>query len=190
MCTGLVRGTEFVAFSESPVCSAFAVPAVRGVPRLPRGPAPASPENIALILLDEAVARAGRPNLQIAPGRVGLTGLDSFFWTDEPRAIHVTASVPGLTVAAEARPVQYVWDFGDGARKTTTGPGRPWSRRQPGTIAHLYERRGSYEVRVEVIWQARWRVGGGEWQPLGYFSTSDAVDYPVRQIVALLVKPR
>ncbi|MCA1674211.1 MAG: hypothetical protein LC799_19145, partial [Actinobacteria bacterium] len=74
--------------------------------------------------------------------------------------------------------------------KTTSGPGRPWTRSRDGTIAHLYERRGSYDVGVEVIWQARWRIGDGEWQPLGYFSTSDATDYPVRQIVALLVKPR
>ena len=190
LCTGLVRGTEFVAFSQSPVCSAF-TSVVQPVQRAPRAPQESlDPEDIALLLLDEAVARAERPDLRIAPGRVGLTGLDSFFWVDEPRTLQVSASVPGLSVIAEARPAQYVWDFGDGLRKTTSSPGRPWTRAHDGTIAHLYERRGSYEVRVEVIWEARWRVGGGDWEPLGYFSTSDAADYPVRQIVALLVKPR
>ncbi len=190
MCTGLVSGTEFVAYNDSPVCSSFRNPrpAAPGAPAAPA--APATPEDIALLLLDEAVATAASPDLRIAPSRVGLTGLDSFFWTDPPRPIQVTATVPGLTVTAEARPKQYVWDFDDGQRRTTTHPGRPWTRRHSGSIRHTYESRGSYTVALEVVWEARWRLGTGEWRHLGYFTTSDSAGYPVRQVVALLVRSR
>ncbi len=190
MCTSLVSGTQFVAFNDSPVCASFRDPRP-AAPAPPDAPAaPASSEDIALLLLDEAVATAASPDLRIAPSRVGLTGLDSFFWTDPPRPIQVTATVPGLTVTAEARPRQYVWDFDDGNSRTTTRAVRPWTRRHSGTIRHTYESRGAYDVALEVVWEARWRAGTGEWRHLGYFTTSDSVEYPVRQIVALLVKPR
>jgi hypothetical protein len=115
-----------------------------------------------------------------------LTGLDSFFWlAAEPQPIAASAGV----VSAEARPVEYSWDFDDGGHKTTTASGRGWTRRHDGNIAHLYETRGTYDVSVDVIWEARWRLGTGAWQPLGYFTTSDSATYPVRQVVALLVRP-
>ncbi len=190
MCTGLVSGTEFVAFNDSPVCSSFRNPRPPDAPAPADAPATPTAEEIALLLLDEAVATAAPPNLKIVPSRVGLTGLDSFFWTDPPRPIQVTATVPGLTVTAEARPRQYVWGFGDGARRTTTRPGRPWTRRHNGTIGHTYETRGSYDVTLEVVWEARWRAGTREWRYLGYFTTADSANYPVRQVIALLVKPR
>jgi hypothetical protein len=91
-------------------------------------------------------------------------------------------------VTAQARPVQFVWDFGDGADKVTTTSGRKWKRRRAGNIAHTYETRRHYRIGVEVIWQARWRIGGGAWQPLGYFSNSDARRYRVRQIIAVLTR--
>lgn len=112
--------------------------------------------------IDRAVAAATIPELRLAPSAVGLTGLDSFVWlANRPEPIEAVASVPGLTVIAQARPVQYVWDFGDGATAVTSHPGRPWSPQQPGDIAHLYEVRGAYSVGVEVIWSARWQVTGG-----------------------------
>lgn len=153
-------------------------------------PAP-SPEAIGRALADRAIALAPRPVLAIAPSRVGLTGLESYFWLEEePRPIRAVADVAGLRVEAEARPVEYIWSFGDGIDKVTTDAGRPWKPSRPGSIAHLYERRGTYDVSVEVMWEARWRIGAGAWRHLGYFSNSDAVDYPVRQIVAVLSRPR
>lgn len=159
-------------------------------PRRGRRPPPPSPEQLAQIAADQAVSLAPDPQLRLAPGRVGLTGLDSYFWlADEPQPITARAGVPGISVVAEARPVQFVWNFGDGEDKVTSDSGRPWNPRQAGSIAHMYEIRGRYEVEVEVVWEARWRLGSGAWQSLGYFSNSDAIDYPVRQVVALLVPP-
>jgi hypothetical protein len=122
---------------------------------------------------------------------VGLTGLASYFWlARRPRPITATAGVPGLTVTAQARPIQYVWDFGDGAEKVTRKSGRPWRARRPGSIGHVYETRGRYRTGVEVVWEARWRIGRGAWRPLGYFANSDDRRYRVRQVIAVLVRPR
>jgi hypothetical protein len=137
---------------------------------------------------DQAVALAAQPELTIAPARVGLTGLESYFWLAErPRPISATASAGGLSVTAQAAPAQYVWSFGEGDATVTDHTGRPWTRQAPGNIAHLYETRGAYDVSVEVVWEARWRSGGGAWQPLGFFSTSDGSTYPVRQVQSRLV---
>jgi hypothetical protein len=86
--------------------------------------------------------------------------------------------------------VQYVWNYGDGADLATRGPGRRWTKRRAGTIKHVYEGKGRYPLEVEVIWQARWRIGSGPWQQLDYFSNSATRNYRVRSLVPVLVKPR
>lgn len=148
-----------------------------------------SPLQLAWIAADRAMAVAEPPDLRIAPGRIGLTGLKTYFWLDhEPPRVWATASVPGVLVTAEAYPIRYGWTFDEDARRTTTDIGRAWSRRAPGTISHMYERRGTYQVSVDVIWQARWRIGAGVWMHLGYFSNGQARDYPVRQMVSRLTR--
>lgn len=152
---------------------------------------PPTPDEVARRLADRAIALAPRPRLRFAPARRGLTGLPSFFWLAErPRPITATAGVGGLLVTAQARPVQFVWNYGDGTDAATRGPGRRWTKRRAGTIKHTYEGKGRYALEVEVIWQARWRIGTGEWLSLGYFTNSTSRDYRVRSIVPVLVKPR
>lgn len=174
-------------------CVSFLSPApapARQRDRGPRNPRP-SPEQLASSLYDRVISLAPRPELDAAPGRVGLTGLDSFFWVARDlEPVTATAGVRGLSVTAEARPVRYLWDFGDGATTETQGPGRPWTRSRAGSVSHLYETKGRYEATVEVVWAARWRVGQGPWRALGYFTTTGSLDYPVREMVAVLVRHR
>jgi hypothetical protein len=139
---------------------------------------------------DKMIALAIRPDLRIAPGEIGLTGLPSYFWLAvSPQPITATASAGGTTVTAQAFPVQFHWVFDDGEDLITQSSGRPWTKELPGNIEHTYEARGQYNITVEVLYQARWQVNGGPWQSLGYFTTSGSRDYPVRQVVAVLVKP-
>ncbi|HET7483618.1 MAG TPA: hypothetical protein VFK89_12245 [Actinomycetota bacterium] len=143
------------------------------------------------MLLDRAIARAPDPHLEVAPAKIGLTGLDSYFWSsDRPRPIIVTAIAGSTVVTAEAYPRQYEWDFGDGSTTTSTNAGRRWTPRRRGSIAHLYETSGRYSTSVHLIWGARWRMGTSAWQPLGYFETSDTRRYPVKEVIAWLVPPR
>jgi hypothetical protein len=156
--------------------------AARGAP-----PPEVSPKAVARVLADRARALAPDPRIEVAPRRVGLTGLESYFWTDEPAPITAAAGVGGRTVTAQARAVQYVWAFGDGATTVASHPGRAWARSVAGDIAHMYEARGRYRLTLEQIWEARWRVGGGPWQSLGFFSNIGVRTYPVREVVPVLV---
>lgn len=152
---------------------------------------PPSPDEVARRLADRAISLAPQPRLRLAPARRGLTGLPSFFWlAEKPEPIEARAGAGGLTVTAQARPVQFTWDFGDGSDLVTRYPGRRWTRSSPGNIRHTYEGKSRYTVEVEVIWEARWRLGRGAWRSLGYFSNSDTRPYRVRSLISVLVKPR
>jgi PKD domain-containing protein len=179
---------DCLSFSApAPVAAPEPAPDRRGRDRRERGP-----DIGALISLaaNRAIALAPTPELRIAPDGVGLTGLPSYFWLAEPpTSITATASAGGVTVIAQASPVQFVWTFGDGSQNVTHTAGRPWTRDRPGSIAHTYETRGRYPVAVEVIYHARWSVDDAAWSDLGFFSTADSRTYPVRQIVAVLIKP-
>lgn len=169
-------------------CAALAPPVVR-----PGDIDPATPDapDLAAIAFARARDFADVPELTLVPSTRGVTGLRSYFWLSEvPATVSATASAGGMSVTAEAYPVTYTWSFGDGATVTTYGPGRPWSKNHPGSIGHMYETKGRYEISVEVLYEARFSVNGGPWQPLGYFSTSDQQPYSVREVLAALSRSR
>lgn len=181
-------------FTESGVgdCVSFvSPPPVPNRPERPgRRPRP-SAESLAQSAYERVVELAPRPALDVAPGRVGLTGLPSYFWVGNDLApVTASASAGGVTVTATARPAQYRWDFGDGTDRTTNHGGRAWTKRNPGNVGHLYETKGRYEPSVTLTWVASWRINGGPWQPLGYFSTTGSVQYPVREVRAVLVQAK
>jgi hypothetical protein len=149
-----------------------------------RAPQPPGPGRI----IDRVIELVAAPDLDIAPSEIGLTGLETYVWIDEPAPVSVSASAGGTTVDARAFPSQYLWDWGDGNDTLTYDSGRPWSRNRPGSIEHIYETRGRYDLSVEVVWEAQWRINGGAWQALGFFSLGDSVDYPVRQVQARLTR--
>ena len=152
--------------------------------RGPRAPKPPSPTRI----LDRVIELVAAPELELAPSEIGLTGLETYVWVERPAPVAVSAAAGATRVDARAFATQYLWDWGDGDDTLTYDPGRPWSRFGPGSIGHLYETRGRYELSVEVVWEAQWRIDGGAWQALGFFSLSDSVDYPVRQVQARLTR--
>jgi hypothetical protein len=157
----------------------------------PRRRRPPNPEDVARALADRTIALAPRPQLRFAPARRGLTGLPSYFWlAQRPQPIVARAGAGSVTVTAEARPVQFVWNYGDGTDHATRGPGRRWTKKRLGTIKHTYEGKGRYPLEVEVIWQARWRMSLGPWRSLGYFSNSTSRTYRVRSMVPVLVRAR
>ena len=189
-CTATNVGGSFTyTFGSGVECASFAAPSPDApVAARARRPQPPSPEQVAGALFDRAVALAPDPELDVAPARLGLTGLPSYFWLSDPlEPLTATATAGPFTITAEAHPADYVWDFGDGGLVTTSGSGREWRARQHGSIAHSYETAGRYDLSVEVLWVARWRTGSGPWRPLGTFSTSDTRPYGVRELLTWLV---
>lgn len=186
-----VSFTDVLYEAATADCVAFAAPPPMRENGAPRDGELDSTEELLAIASDEAVALAERPELVVTPARRGITGLRSFFWLARRlQPVSATAEVPGLSVTAEAFPIRYLWDFGDGARRATSHIGRPWSRKRAGNIGHMYEVKGRYVLGVEVVWQARWRIGGGAWQPLGYFVTSTGRQYRVREVAPGLTRSR
>ncbi len=178
---------DFIVSMNRNSCAAAATRAPS--PPDPRAPLPSAIE-LAWIAADRAASFAEWPELRVAPSRIGLTGLRSYFWlARDPRPVTASASVPGMTVTAYAEPVEYRWDFGESGR-VTSHAGRAWTRRRPGNIGHMYESRGPRTIGVEVIWEASWRINGRAWQHLGYFSNADQRSYRVRQMVAMLARTR
>jgi hypothetical protein len=184
---GQVRVRESIFSSEISGCLlGFRPEQVAQAPRGrgPRSPQPPGPGRI----IDRVIELVAAPDLRIAPSEIGLTGLETYVWIDEPAQVSISASAGGTTVDAGAFPSQYLWDWGDGNDTLTYDSGRPWTRHRPGSIEHVYETRGRYDLSVEVVWEAQWRINGGAWEALGFFSLGDSVDYPVRQIQARLTR--
>jgi hypothetical protein len=93
--------------------------------------------------------------------------LDPASW----KAQSATASVPGVSVTATARPVQVTWSMGDGSTRTCDGPGTAWtSGTNPAQASpdcgYVYRRSsagapgGTYTVTVTVTWQVTWAGAG------------------------------
>lgn len=99
------------------------------------------------------------------PGRVGIIGLPTWMWVDNPTEttlgpISRTASAGGYSVTAIARVSRIVWSMGDGTSVTCTGPGTRYEDRfgktPSPTCGHRYSRQGTYTVRATSYWDVTW----------------------------------
>jgi hypothetical protein len=163
---------------------------------MPRAPPVVSPE----VLARQARARLDLPGVAVKlnpPGEqlvnlpIWLT-LDRSSW----RAQSATASVPGVSVTATARPVRATWSMGDGGSVTCTGPGTAW---RPGIdpakpspdCGYTYRRSsasaagGMFTVTVTVTWKVTW-AGAGESGTIGGLSTKGTVRVPVQESQAVI----
>lgn len=102
-----------------------------------------------------------------------LVQIPIWLWVDPSTwgARSATASVPGVSVTATARPTQVRWDMGDGTTVTCTGAGTPWRADTDPSAAspdcgHVYRRSSAassgaaFTIRATVTWTVSW-VGGG-----------------------------
>lgn len=129
------------------------------------------------VLARQASADLALPSPEIRanpdPGHDLLVQVPIWLWVDPSTwgARSATASVPGVSVTATARPTQVRWDMGDGATVTCTGPGTPWRAGTDPSAAspdcgHVYRTSSAgasgaaFAVRATVTWTVSW-VGGG-----------------------------
>ncbi|MDO8119710.1 hypothetical protein Q6346_00105 [Isoptericola sp. b490] len=111
-------------------------------------------------------------HLTITADDTGLVGMPVWLWTDVTPTTwgpnSATASVPGLSVTANARATQIAWDMGDGHTQVCAGPGTPYA---PGAVEsptcdYVYERSSAgqpgdaYTVTATTTWQVDWAGGG------------------------------
>lgn len=117
------------------------------------------------------------PDIGIAPepGKTGLVGVPVWMWTQTPTAtwgpVTATATVPSLSVTAQAVASQIEWVMGDGETVVCSNPGTPYVKQRGGgespTCGHVYVRPSvgqpdeAYQVTATTTWQITW-TGGGE----------------------------
>ncbi len=151
------------------------------------GEAPVDPAELAASVLGVVPL----PDVMLgASPAVGLVALPSWFWVDGYGGEHLTGSrtLGAITVDVEVAPREYRWDFGDGGRLTTTSLGRRYPAESD--VQHVYEASApsarGFSLRLEIEWDARYRVNGGAWVPLAPVIRGYRQDYPVTQVQSVL----
>ncbi|WP_275560537.1 hypothetical protein [Streptomyces sp. 5-6(2022)] len=72
--------------------------------------------------------RLPSPKIKASPADEQLVTLPTWLWLERSawRRVTATASVPGVSVTAVARPTSVDWSMGDGGSKVCHGPGTPY----------------------------------------------------------------
>ncbi len=145
----------------------------------------------AKLSLPEVVITMNPPGDQLVNLPIWLA-LDAGSW----RVRSATASVPGVSVTATARPMTVAWSMGDGTTKTCDGPGTAWTSGTDPKAAspdcgHVYRRSsagaagGAYTVSATVTWEVTW-AGAGQSGTVPGLTTSGQVQTRVQESHAVV----
>ncbi|RLK61911.1 hypothetical protein CLV68_2456 [Actinokineospora cianjurensis] len=152
-------------------------------------PAPVSPR----VLAETARNRLSlpRPSILASPAQNQLVNLPTWLWVDRGAwvPVSVTASVPGVSVTATARPTAVTWSMGDGTTVTCNGPGDPLLGGDPRaaspTCGHTFRRASErYPVTATIHWSVSW-AGAGTGGTFPELTTSTTTAFRVVEIQAL-----
>ncbi|WP_433530277.1 hypothetical protein ACQPYA_29570 [Micromonospora sp. CA-263727] len=154
----------------------------------------------AAVLARQARARLNLPRVVIRMNPPGDQLVNLPVWLalerESWRSQSATASVPGVSVRATARPVEATWSMGDGAMVTCVGPGTAWSsgsdpRKASPDCGHVYRRSsaaapgGRYAVTVTVTWEVTW-AGAGQSGTVPGLTTTGQVQTRVQESQAVV----
>jgi hypothetical protein len=163
---------------------------------VPGAPPAYSPEVLARL----ARARLKLPAVVIALNPAGdqLTNLPAWLSLDRASwsSRSATASVPGVSVTATARPTQAVWSMGDGGRVVCSGPGTRWvAGTDPASASpdcgYVYRHSSAgaahavFTVTVTVSWQVTW-AGAGRSGTVPGLTTTGSVQVRVQESQAVI----
>jgi hypothetical protein len=138
-----------------------------------------------------------RPMIRVnpAPPAKQLAYLPTWLWLDGTswQTKTATASVPGLSVTATAKPAKLVFSTGDGRSLTCPGPGTSWAAgtnpdAASPTCGHTYTLPGTLSLTATVTWQISW-AGGGQTGSVPDLVTSSTVALEVTESQALNTNP-
>jgi hypothetical protein len=146
------------------------------------------------LVLDSPSIRSSPP-----PGTPQLVRLPTWLWIDPTGwgSQHATASVPGVSVTANATPTGVTWELGDGATVTCDGPGAAFpARADPKASSpdcgRTYTRSsagqpgGTFTVTATVTWEITWG-GGGQTGTLPALHTQATTTFRVVESRAVIV---
>ena len=171
------------------------VPTGEGAPDVVVGEPPIPPVDPELVRRS-ALRIVGLPPVSVgaSPG-TGLVAMESWFWVRgyAGGTLRGSASLDRSDVDVEITPASYRWSFGDGSSLDAGSTGRAYPARSD--IRHTYARSsyqagGTYPVRLQITWSARYSENGGPWLPLDPITRTYALPYPVQQLQSVLTADR
>ncbi|GHH62484.1 ATP/GTP-binding protein [Lentzea cavernae] len=161
------------------------------VPAGAAAPSPLTPEQVAQIARKQL--RLPAPKIMASPAGDQLVNLHTWMWLDRGswRDISATASVPGVSVTAVARPTSATWVMGDGSSVTCVGAGSSFPVGGDPTSAspdcgHTYRTSSAgrpaeaFPVAVTVLWAVTWS-GAGQGGTFPNLSTSASAAFRVAE---------
>jgi hypothetical protein len=164
-------------------------------PPAPGGPPPPSPAQLAQQAYSQL--RLPSPRIEANPTGEQLVGLPTWLWLDHAGwgDVSATASVPGVSVTAVARPTLASWSMGDGATLTCMGPGTAFTagdNPQATSPDCGYTYRSSsagepdqaYPVATTVHWTVTWS-GAGQGGTFPDLTTTSTAAFEVAESQAL-----
>lgn len=146
--------------------------------------------------------RLPSPGIEASPPGEQLVNLPTWLWLNRENweRVSATASVPGVSVTAVARPTKVVWRLGDGGSVTCEGPGTPYTaggdpKRSSPDCGHIYRASSAglsgsaYGVSATVHWAVSWSGAGESGTFPGLTTTAEAA-FRVAESQALNVGDR
>lgn len=137
------------------------------------------------------------PRIETNPAGDQLVNLPTWLWLDRAswRDVSATASVPGVSVTAVARPTSVSWSLGDGSSVTCSGPGTPFSsgadpKSSSPDCGYTYHRSSAsqanqaFPVTATVHWTITWS-GAGQGGTFPDMTTTTAARFRVAESQAL-----
>lgn len=165
-------------------------------------PTPGEPDELAAWRVIQSYVNARPDPVLDPPPPRGLAGLETRLGVGvpEPFATRLVSPGTGRPLDVEASVFAVRIDWGDGTVDTHPHAVLPLLTGWPdGAAGHVYEVKtcsepgdrchpelDAYPLVVGFEWFARWRVAGGDWQPIAVPVTETAVDYPVSEVVGTL----
>lgn len=159
------------------------------------GAAQPTPAQLAQIARNQL--RLPTPQIQANPIDEQLVNLPTWLWLarGDWGAVSATASVPGVSVTAVARPTSVVWTMGDGSSVKCSGPGTPYgSRATPKNpspdCGYTYQTSSAgqpdsaFAVSATVHWTVTW-AGAGQTGVFPDMTTTSNADFRVAESQAL-----
>lgn len=130
------------------------------------------------------------------PGLPQLVGVNMWAWLPAGvfAPVSATASVPGESVTATARPTSVTWNFGDGTSINCAGAGTPFPtggdpEAASPTCGHTYTHSsgvgGTYTVTATINWNVTW-AGAGQTGAFNGMTTTASEQVVVQQSQALV----
>ena len=137
---------------------------------------PTTRRDISTQLRQEALRRVPALHPGYAPHNLTLTGVPIVVWSGQPSVFQASPmQINSFTITVTAHPI-WRWSWGDSASQWTSNPGS--SERLSGPI-HNYRTGGTYLLKVQTVWQARYDIEG-----IGNYQLNDG---PINQYATLKV---